>query len=65
MLQQQLLRLKQFYYDYKYSYRNTQDLNEAIRFIHEDVRRDKARRLLADTEAYGIPRADAPQASES
>ncbi|GLX69809.1 response regulator [Paenibacillus glycanilyticus] len=88
-LQQQLLRLNQFYYDYKCSYRNTQDLNEAIRFIHEnyhkpldlamvsnhvslnyayfsnlfkknvgkgfaeylrDVRLDKARRLLADTE---------------
>jgi two-component system response regulator YesN len=88
-LQQQLLRLNQFYYEYKCSYRNTQDLNEAIRFIHEsyhkpldlamvsnhvslnyayfsnlfkknigkgfaeylrDVRLDKARRLLADTE---------------
>lgn len=88
-LQQQLLRLNQFYYDYKCSYRNTQDLNEAIRFIHEnyhkpldlamvsnhvslnyayfsnlfkknvgkgfaeylrDVRLDKARRLLAETE---------------
>lgn len=33
-LQQQLLRLNQFYYDYKCSYRHTQDLNEAIRFIH-------------------------------
>jgi two-component system response regulator YesN len=88
-LQQQLLRLNQFYYEYKCSYRNTQDLNEAIRFIHEsyhkpldlamvsnhvslnyayfsnlfkknigkgfaeylrDVRLDKARRLLAETE---------------
>ncbi|GGG72372.1 response regulator transcription factor [Paenibacillus radicis (ex Gao et al. 2016)] len=88
-LQQQLLRLNQFYYDYNCSYRNTQDLNEAIRFIHEsyhkpldlamvsnhvslnyayfsnlfkknvgkgfaeylrDVRLDKARRLLAETE---------------
>lgn len=34
-LQQQLLRLNQFYYEYKCSYRNSQDLNEAIRFIHE------------------------------
>ncbi|MBW4083681.1 response regulator [Paenibacillus sp. S150] len=88
-LQQQLLRLNQFYYEYKCSYRNTQDLNEAIRYIHEnyhkpldlamvsnhvslnyayfsnlfkksigkgfaeylrDVRLDKARRLLAETE---------------
>ncbi|BBI36602.1 response regulator transcription factor [Cohnella abietis] len=88
-LQQQLLRLNQFYYEYKCSYRNTQDVNEAIRFIHEsyhkpldlamvsnhvslnyayfsnlfkknigkgfaeylrDVRLDKARRLLAETE---------------
>ncbi|WP_141500845.1 response regulator transcription factor [Paenibacillus luteus] len=88
-LQQQLLRLNQFYYDYKCSYRKTQDLNEAIRFIHEcyhkpldlamvsnhvslnyayfsnlfkknigkgfaeylrDVRLDKARRLLAETD---------------
>ncbi|MBN2981067.1 response regulator transcription factor [Cohnella algarum] len=88
-LQQQLLRLNQFYYEYKCSYRNSQDLKEAIRFIHEsyhkpldlamvsnhvslnyayfsnlfkknigkgfaeylrDVRLDKARRLLAETE---------------
>ncbi|PWW05060.1 two-component system response regulator YesN [Paenibacillus cellulosilyticus] len=88
-LQQQLLRLNQLYYDFKCSYRNTRDLNEAIRFIHEnyhkpldlamvsnhvslnyayfsnlfkknigkgfteylrDVRLDKARRLLAETE---------------
>lgn len=88
-LQQQLLRLNQFYYDYKCSYRSSQDLNEAIRFIHEnyhkpldlamvsnhvslnyayfsnqfkknigkgfaeylrDVRLDKARRLLAETD---------------
>jgi len=88
-LQQQLLRLNQFYYEFKCSYRNTQDLNEAIRFIHEnyhkpldlamvsnqvslnyayfsnlfkknigkgfaeylrDVRLDKARRLLAETD---------------
>jgi len=88
-LQQQLLRLNQFYYEFKCSYRNSQDLNEAIRFIHEnyhkpldlamvsnhvslnytyfsnlfkknigkgfaeylrDVRLDKARRLLAETE---------------
>lgn len=88
-LQQQLLRLNQFYYEYKCSYRNSQDLNEAVRFIHEsyhkpldlamvsnhvslnyayfsnlfkknigkgfaeylrDVRLDKARRLLAETE---------------
>ncbi|REK71938.1 response regulator transcription factor [Paenibacillus paeoniae] len=88
-LQQQLLRLNQYYYEYKCSYRNTHDLNEAIRFIHEsyhkpldlamvsnhvslnyayfsnlfkknigkgfaeylrDVRLDKARRLLAETE---------------
>ncbi|MDQ0088834.1 two-component system response regulator YesN [Paenibacillus anaericanus] len=88
-LQQQLLRLNQFYYDFKCSYRNTQDLNEAVRYIHEnyhkpldlamvsnhvslnyayfsnlfkknigkgfaeylrDVRLDKARRLLAETE---------------
>ncbi|WP_042169483.1 response regulator [Paenibacillus gorillae] len=88
-LQQQLFRLNQFYYDYNCSYRNSQDLNEAIRFIHEsyhkpldlamvsnhvslnyayfsnlfkknigkgfaeylrDVRLDKARRLLAETE---------------
>ncbi|MBO9600313.1 MAG: helix-turn-helix domain-containing protein, partial [Cohnella sp.] len=88
-LQQQLLRLNQYYYDFKCSYRNTQDLHEAIRFIHEnyhkpldlamvsnhvslnyayfsnqfkknvgkgfaeylrDVRLDKARRLLAETD---------------
>lgn len=88
-LQQQLLRLNEFYYEFKCSYRNTQDLNEAIRYIHEnyhkpldlaivsnhvslnysyfsnvfkknigkgfaeyvrDVRMDKARRLLAETE---------------
>lgn len=88
-LQQQLLRLNQFYYEFKCSYRNSQDLNEAVRFIHEnyykpldlamvsnhvslnyayfsnlfkknigkgfaeylrDVRLDKARRLLAETE---------------
>lgn len=88
-MQHQLLRLNQFYYDFKCSYRNSQDLNEAIRFIHEnyhkpldlamvsnhvslnyayfsnlfkknigkgfaeylrDVRLDKARRLLAETE---------------
>ncbi|WP_146752150.1 response regulator [Paenibacillus taichungensis] len=88
-LQQQLLRLNQFYFEYKQSYRNSQDLNEAIRFIHEsyhkpldlamvsnhvslnyayfsnlfkknigkgfaeylrDVRMDKARRLLAETD---------------
>jgi len=88
-LQQQLLRLNQFYYEFKCSYRNSQDLNEAIRFIHEnyhkpldlamvsnhvslnyayfsnlfkknvgkgfaeylrDVRLDKARRLLAETD---------------
>ncbi len=88
-LQQQLLRLNQLYYDFKCSYRNTQDLHEAIRFIHEnyhkpldlamvsnhvslnyayfsnqfkknvgkgfaeylrDVRLDKARRLLAETD---------------
>ncbi|XID91459.1 response regulator [Paenibacillaceae bacterium WGS1546] len=88
-LQQQLLRLNQFYDEFKCSYRNTQDLNEAIRFIHEnyhkpldlamvsnhvslnyayfsnlfkknigkgfaeylrDVRLDKARRLLAETD---------------
>ncbi|UQZ35280.1 hypothetical protein C2I18_18190 [Paenibacillus sp. PK3_47] len=88
-LQHQLLRLNQFYYEFKCSYRNSQDLNEAIRYIHEnyhkpldlamvsnhvslnyayfsnlfkknvgkgfaeylrDVRLDKARRLLADTE---------------
>ncbi|MEK3835139.1 MULTISPECIES: response regulator [unclassified Paenibacillus] len=35
-LQQQLLRLDQFYYEYKCSYRSSQDLNEAIRFIHEN-----------------------------
>lgn len=35
-LQHQLLRLNQFYYDFKCSYRNTQDLNEAIRYIHEN-----------------------------
>ncbi|WKL02200.1 AraC family transcriptional regulator [Paenibacillus amylolyticus] len=34
-LQQQLLRLNQLYYDYKCSYHHSQDLNEAIRFIHE------------------------------
>lgn len=88
-LQQQMLRLNQFYYEFKCSYRNTQDLNEAIRYIYEnyhkpldlamvsnhvslnyayfsnlfkknigkgfaeylrDVRLDKARRLLAETE---------------
>lgn len=88
-LQHQLLRLNQFYYEFKCSYRNSQDLNEAIRFIHEnyhrpldlamvsnhvslnyayfsnlfkknvgkgfaeylrDVRLDKARRLLAETD---------------
>ncbi|CAM4431747.1 response regulator [Paenibacillus typhae] len=88
-LQQQMLRLSQFYHEFKCSYRNSQDLNEAIRFIHEnyhkpldlamvsnhvslnyayfsnlfkknvgkgfaeylrDVRLDKARRLLAETE---------------
>ncbi|QJD86330.1 response regulator transcription factor [Cohnella herbarum] len=88
-LQQQLLRLNHFYYEYKCSYRNKQDLNEAIRYIHEsyhkpldlamvsnhvslnyayfsnlfkknvgkgfaeylrDVRLDKARKLLAETE---------------
>lgn len=88
-LQQQLLRLNQFYYEFKCSYRNSQDLNEAIRYIHEnyhkpldlamvsnhvslnysyfsnlfkknigkgfaeylrDVRMDKARRLLAETD---------------
>lgn len=88
-LQQQLLRLDQFYDAFKCSYRNSQDLQEAIRFIHEnyhkpldlamvsnhvslnytyfsnlfkknigkgfaeylrDVRLDKARRLLAETE---------------
>lgn len=88
-LQQQIMRLNQFYYEYKCSYRNSQDLNEAIRFIHEsyhkpldlamvsnhvslnyayfsnlfkknvgkgfaeylrDVRLDKARKLLAETE---------------
>ncbi|THF76875.1 response regulator [Cohnella fermenti] len=88
-LQRQLLRLNQFYYEYKCSYRHSQDLNEAIRFIHEnyhrpldlamvsnhvslnyayfsnlfkknvgkgfaeylrDVRLDKARRLLAETD---------------
>lgn len=88
-LQQQLLRLNQYYHEFKCSYRNTQDFNEAIRFIHEnyhkpldlamvsnhvslnyayfsnlfkknvgkgfaeylrDVRLDKARRLLAETD---------------
>lgn len=88
-LQQQLLRLNHFYYELKCSYRNSQDLNEAIRYIHEnyhkpldlamvsnhvslnyayfsnlfkknigkgfaeylrDVRLDKARRLLAETD---------------
>ncbi len=88
-LQQQLLRLDQYYFEFKCSYRNTQDLNEAIRFIHDnyskpldlamvsnhvslnyayfsnlfkknigkgfaeylrDVRLDKARRLLAETD---------------
>ncbi|MFC9708714.1 response regulator [Paenibacillus sp. NPDC056933] len=88
-LQQQLLRLNQFYFEYKCSYRHSQDLNEAIRFIHEsyhkpldlamvsnhvslnyayfsnlfkknigkgfaeylrDVRLNKARRLLAETD---------------
>lgn len=88
-LQQQTLRLNQLYYDYKCGYRHSQDLNEAIRFIHEsyhkpldlamvsnhvslnyayfsnlfkknigkgfaeylrDVRLDKARRLLAETD---------------
>ncbi|OUS77749.1 hypothetical protein B1748_02905 [Paenibacillus sp. MY03] len=96
-LQQQLLRLNQFYYEFKCSYRNTQDLNEAIRYIHEnyhkpldlamvsnhvslnyayfsnlfkknvgkgfaeylrDVRLDKARRLLADTELKIVEVAD-------
>lgn len=96
-LQQQLLRLNQFYDEFKCSYRNTQDLNEAIRFIHEnyhkpldlamvsnhvslnyayfsnlfkknvgkgfaeylrDVRLDKARRLLADTEHKIVEVAD-------
>lgn len=89
VLQQQMLRLNQFYYEYKCSYRNSQDLNEAIRYIHEsyhkpldlamvsnhvslnyayfsnlfkknigkgfaeylrDVRMEKARRLLAETD---------------
>jgi len=88
-LQHQLLRLNHFYKELKCSYRNTQDLNEAIRYIHEnyhkpldlamvsnhvslnyayfsnlfkknigkgfaeylrDVRLDKARRLLAETD---------------
>jgi len=88
-LQQQVLRLNHYYYEYKCSYRNSQDLNEAIRFIHEhyhrpldlaivsnhvslnyayfsnlfkknigkgfaeylrDVRLDRARRLLAETD---------------
>ncbi|MFS0725249.1 response regulator transcription factor [Paenibacillus sp. 1P07SE] len=88
-LQQLLLRLNQLYYDCKCSYRNSHDLNEAVRFIHEhyhkpldlamvsnhvslnyayfsnlfkknvgkgfaeylrDVRLDKARRLLAETD---------------
>lgn len=35
-LQQQLLRLNQFYYEFKVGYRNTQDINAAIRFIHEN-----------------------------
>lgn len=35
-LQQQLLRLNQFYYEFKCHYRNSKDLNEAIRFIHEN-----------------------------
>lgn len=88
-LQQQLLRLNQHYYELKCSYRNSQDLNEAIRYIHanyhkpldlamvsnhvslnyayfsnlfkknvgksfaeylRDVRLDKARKLLVDTD---------------
>lgn len=88
-LQRQLLRLDQYYDEYKCSYRNTPDLNEAIRYIHEnyhkpldlavvsnhvslnytyfsnlfkknigkgfaeylrDVRVDRARRLLAETD---------------
>jgi len=88
-LQRQLLRLNQYYSEFKCSYRNTQDLNEAVRYIHEnyhkpldlamvsnhvslnyayfsnqfkknigkgfaeylrDVRLDKARRLLAETD---------------
>lgn len=88
-LQHQMLRLNHFYCEFKCSYRNSQDLNEAIRFIHEnyhkpldlamvsnhvslnyayfsnlfkknvgkgfaeylrDVRMDKARRLLGETE---------------
>lgn len=88
-LQHQMLRLNHFYFEFKCSYRNSQDLNEAIRFIHEnyhkpldlamvsnhvslnyayfsnlfkknvgkgfaeylrDVRLDKARRLLGETE---------------
>ncbi|MBD2846360.1 response regulator [Paenibacillus sp. IB182496] len=88
-LQTQLLRLNQFYIAFKCSYRNSQDLKEAIRYIHEhyhkpldlamvsnhvslnyayfsnlfkknvgkgfaeylrDVRLDKARRLLAETD---------------
>jgi two-component system response regulator YesN len=96
-VQQQLLRLNQLYDEFKCSYRNTQDLNEAIRFIHEnyhkpldlamvsnhvslnyayfsnlfkknvgkgfaeylrDVRLDKARRLLADTEHKIVEVAD-------
>lgn len=35
-LQQQLLRLNQYYYELKCSYRNSQDLNAAIRYIHEN-----------------------------
>jgi two-component system response regulator YesN len=88
-LQQQLLSLNQHYYELKCSYRNSQDLNEAIRYIHanyhkpldlamvsnhvslnyayfsnlfkknvgksfaeylRDVRLDKARKLLVDTD---------------
>jgi len=89
VLQQQLVKLNQYYYEFKINYRNTQDLNEAIRFIHEnyhkpidlamvsnhvslnytyfsnlfkrnigkgfaeylrDIRLDKAKRLLAETD---------------
>lgn len=35
-LQQQLLRMDQFYYGFKCGYRNTQDMDAAIRFIHEN-----------------------------
>ena len=96
-LQGQILRLNQYYDEFKCSYRNSQDLNEAIRYIHEnyhkpldlamvsnhvslnyayfsnlfkkntgkgfaeylrDVRLDKARRLLADTELKIVEVAD-------